>query len=419
MDQRQAASREAIRKSRQALISGNKAAARYHAVRAIQLSPELEDAWLMLAAVASPRASVAYVKEALKINPNSLRAKQALDWAVGRLNKGTKKTPIAVSLSQLHQTEKPARVLPTKKRRVSYSAIVGGILLFCFLIGSLLFYQEWRKHEILFIGGSSYQEEYGLYRQNLLFGKPTYLASAHEVSTAKWSPTGGQIAFVLSENYPGRPPYQIAVMNANGRNRKLLTSGLVRCYDPAWSPDGKQIVFVKASEYEGGSPNALFVINSDGAELKQLTPYAYYSYPSWSPDGNRIVFSNYHGLVTINSDGSGYQLLTENMTDYYYLTPEWSHDGEYIAFSAMDNTSSDAFFTIYVMRADGSDMRQLTSTLADHRFPSWSTDNKKIIFESNFDSEDVAIDHVYQINVDGTGLKRLIEMQSQRPDWRP
>jgi TolB protein len=417
MNHKQAASREAIRKSMKALISQNKYDARNYAFLAVQLAPDWEEAWLMLAAVASSRASVAYVEEALKINPNSLRAKRALDWAIGRLHKDTKKIPVAVSSSQLHQTEKLDRVLPTKKRRVSYPVIVGGILLLGLLISSLLFYQEWRKHDILFIGGNSYQEGYGLYRQNLLYGKPTYLASAHELSSPRWSPDGGQIAFVLSENH--RPPYQIAVMNANGRDRRQLTSGLVRCYDPAWSPDGKQIVFVKASEYEGGSPNALFIINGDGTELKQLTPYAYYSYPSWSPDGSQIVFSNYHGLATINSDGSGYQLLTENMTGYYYLAPAWSHDGEYIAFSAVDNTSPGAFFDLYVMRADGSDVRQLTSAPAHDRFPSWSPDNKKIIFDSNFESEDVAIDYVYQINVDGTGFERLVEMQSRRPDWRP
>ncbi|MBN1370824.1 MAG: PD40 domain-containing protein [Anaerolineaceae bacterium] len=292
---------------------------------------------------------------------------------------------------------------------VAYAVIAALLLLV--LIGSLV----WRNQQIVFVGGSSYQEDYGVYRLNLLWGKPLYLASAHEVHSPEWSPDGRQIAYVSSAGPHGGPPYTIGVMNAYGRYKRLLIFGDVRCYDPAWSPDGRQIAYVQAAEYEGGSPMGLFVIDSKGGEPRQIGPYAYYSYPSWSSDGNKIVFSNWHGIAVIDADGSNYQMLTENLGDSF---PAWSNDGKYIAFSSFSE-SKDQFYDLYVMRADGSDVRRLTDTPAHESFPSWSPGDRRIIFESNFESEDVAIDHIYEIHTDGTGFRRLVEMQSQRPDWRP
>lgn len=60
---------------------------RNYAIRAIQIDPELEDAWLLLAAIASPTASIAYLNEAKKINPSSERVRQGMIWAQKRLDK--------------------------------------------------------------------------------------------------------------------------------------------------------------------------------------------------------------------------------------------------------------------------------------------------------------------------------------------
>ena len=62
---------EALHHSQQAQLKGDRRAARRFAEEAVRLAPEWEDAWLMLAALAEPRASVAYIEQALKINPQS------------------------------------------------------------------------------------------------------------------------------------------------------------------------------------------------------------------------------------------------------------------------------------------------------------------------------------------------------------
>ena len=65
--------------------SGDRSAARRWAEQAAKLAPQLEDPWLILASVASPRASVAFIERALQINPDSPRARKGMQWALKRL----------------------------------------------------------------------------------------------------------------------------------------------------------------------------------------------------------------------------------------------------------------------------------------------------------------------------------------------
>lgn len=75
----------AVQKAREALRENRRSEARQWAERAAQLAPQTEDPWLILAAIASPKASVQFIQEALKINPNSPRAHRGMEWAMQRL----------------------------------------------------------------------------------------------------------------------------------------------------------------------------------------------------------------------------------------------------------------------------------------------------------------------------------------------
>ncbi len=76
---------QAIQKAYLALQNGDKHSAHHWAAYAAQSAPGLEEAWLMLAACSTPRASIAYLEHALAINPASQRARQGLQWARQRL----------------------------------------------------------------------------------------------------------------------------------------------------------------------------------------------------------------------------------------------------------------------------------------------------------------------------------------------
>jgi 6-pyruvoyltetrahydropterin/6-carboxytetrahydropterin synthase len=76
-----------IQAAKQALRNGLRDQARKLAERSAVLNPKNEDAWLILAAVSSPNASIVYLKTAIRINPSSERARKGMQWALERAQK--------------------------------------------------------------------------------------------------------------------------------------------------------------------------------------------------------------------------------------------------------------------------------------------------------------------------------------------
>ena len=83
----------AIQQAHHALREGDRETARRLAEQAAQLAPDLEDPWLILAAISNPQESVDCLKRALQINPSSLRAREGMHWAVQRLRAQQLATP--------------------------------------------------------------------------------------------------------------------------------------------------------------------------------------------------------------------------------------------------------------------------------------------------------------------------------------
>ncbi len=85
---------------------GDRQAARRWAELAAGQDPGLEEPWLILADLASPRASVAYLEQALKINPRSRRARQGLNAAAKRLRKAQTRIEATQGEAQPHRIDR-------------------------------------------------------------------------------------------------------------------------------------------------------------------------------------------------------------------------------------------------------------------------------------------------------------------------
>lgn len=179
------------------------------------------------------------------------------------------------------------------------------------------------------------------------------------------------------EYRPSDGPARLYISAVDGSSVRRVATGSW----PAWSPDGRRISFHDAS--------GIHVVDADGSNQAWIRRG---SFPSWSPDGERIAFTDADGISVMDIDGSGVtNLLRHGFRDDTYAPwdmgvgkPSWSPDGERIAFEHLGDGDIQPA-QIYVMDADGSELRQPTNTGAI-RFaesdPSWSPDGSRIVFWS-------------------------------------
>jgi len=177
-----------------------------------------------------------------------------------------------------------------------------------------------------------------------------------------WSPDGKQIALLTQI----RKVSGIAVMNSDGTNIRVLSSGDFFDQQPSWSPDSKQLIF--HSNQDGTWK--LYIMDADGTNRRVVGNFPGSTYQaSWSPDGKQILFTSSNNgrtsLYIANSDGTNPQELTHNQADD--VEAKWSPDGKQIVFVSYRDKNPE----IYIMNADGSEQRDLTNSPADDAQPNW------------------------------------------------
>jgi Tol biopolymer transport system component len=189
--------------------------------------------------------------------------------------------------------------------------------------------------------------------------------------------------------------------------------------DAAFPGEDGKIAFSKYNDRQGVS--GVFAIAPEGGTQTRLGPENSYS-PSWSADGGRVVFVASSGesemdysedIYVMDADGSNVRQVTD--TRAYESSPSFFPDGETIAFARYSNRNGADTFA---MKLDGSGLTKLTDDPGFYEESvAVSPDGQRIAFSRYGRSSDVFVmdaDGSDPVNVTKTGRVDEFEM-----DWSP
>ena len=209
--------------------------------------------------------------------------------------------------------------------------------------------------------------------------------------------------------------------DANGSEPQPVDTGCVApCHlDPqsAFSSDGTRLVFVLYSLDASGIVDAGSIATLDLASgrvtVLSSTADGGGKRPGWSPDGKQIVFWRpgskdiggpiapvMDAVFVVDADGRNLRQVTPKTLDA--ANARWSPDGSRIVFTSIDGQRQD----IYTIRPDGTDLRQLT-TDGISGWASWTPDGRILFVRGLSGADNGGSLDFWTMNADGTQAAEL------------
>jgi Tol biopolymer transport system component len=239
-----------------------------------------------------------------------------------------------------------------------------------------------------------------MHRRNFLVGASSaLLATQHVFGATTESKTKG----VMLMNRIAPSSSELYIANLDGTNERRFLADSRYEYNASFAPRGEFLVFT--SERNGDGQSDVFLARKDGSDIRPLvTDPSMDDAGVLSPDGKSLAFvstrNGYRANIWVMDLKTGKKRQLTGTKAVHgkdgkpdcYFRPSWSADGKWIAFSSDRNTEWTGHhngagwehtqeLSIYVIRADGSGLRQVASKpgycLGS---PKWSPSGKRIVF---------------------------------------
>jgi TolB protein len=235
---------------------------------------------------------------------------------------------------------------------------------------------------------------------------------------------------------------QIFIMNLDGSDKKMVSTGNGKTTCSYFLPGDQKIIYSSTHLADDDCPPPpdfskgyvwklyesfdIFSANADGSDVKRLTfTDDYDAEATVSPKGDKIVFTSLRDgdpeIYVMDIDGKNQTRLT--FEKGYDGGPFFSQDGSKIVFrTSRPQTEKEladyndlvenglvrpSALEIYVMDADGKNMKQVTNFGKASFGPFFHPNMEKIVFASNVNSKSGRNFDVYTINIDGTNLEQI------------
>jgi TolB protein len=450
----------------QAARAGNRTEARRLLEKLLERDDGNEQAWMVLASVVeTPRERRICLENALEINPNNSRAREALGAleqqrgaSSGSVASAAGDKPAAPRAEQRVQVPTKRAGVTTPGAQDAWSTQrVGGRINSTFLVAAILSVMLIVVGFLLITGTLGNGQATATVSALAVSGTPGIVVDS---GTATQSPTPMQLGTLVQREFnpqavapswtpsdtpppppsltptPTVPPLAdyslvfaseradrpLAVFSANagGGAERLLIPSDAPVTDPAFSPDGRRLAYV--TEVNGRWQ--LAVSDADGTNATIITEFAGTGLeirgPAWSPDNERIAFFSNDGgweqIWLIDADGANLTLPWESGTAE--IEPAWSPDGTQLVYAA--DVTGRRNFQIFVRSLDPVGEPVQLTTSGQNFSPAWSPDGRSIAFISTRTRQQ---SKVYIMRADGSDERILTfddgSAENADPMWSP
>ena len=253
-------------------------------------------------------------------------------------------------------------------------------------------------------------------------GAPRRIDGGYDVMMPRVSPNNRRIAYwgFVSASDANRNIFTIPV--GGGAPVPVAADAAVD-WNPIWAPDGQSLYFLS----DRGGTMQIWQVDIDessgrpvGPPRALTTPSRFVQHLSISADGRRLAYSaldSRSNIVRSVFDPAAAAMVGEPVPlttgSRAWTTPSPSPDGTMIAF-----TSTMGQEDLFVARADGTGLTQLTNDAARDRSPKWSPDGTSLAFHSDRGGSF----SIWTVQADGRGLTRVLDPGGDMfiiPVWSP